>query len=156
MMLLKLFMAFPAGKLEATMIDPLELGETFAMFTKLGEEQSRIIDTKIWSQEKDISESINILRQKLETMTQAYGNDKVTRLKKEPVRVLAITDFPTGFTQNALRDLQAIVRKSASYGVCVFIWANSEEIAKLQASAACRHWDSQPRQPARSRRYGTR
>lgn len=67
-------------------------------------------------------------------MTQAYGNDKVTRLKKEPVRVLAITDFPTGFTQNALRDLQAIVRKSASYGVCVFIWANSEEIAKLQAS----------------------
>lgn len=134
MMLLKLFMAFPAGKLEATMIDPLELGETFAMFTKLGEEQSRIIDTKIWSQEKDISESINILRQKLETMTQAYGNDKATRLKKEPVRVLAITDFPTGFTQNALRDLQAIVRKSASYGVCVFIWANSEEIAKLQAS----------------------
>ncbi len=134
MMLLKLFMAFPAGKLEATMIDPLELGETFALFTKLGEEQSRIIDTKIWSQEKDISEAINILRQKLETMTQAYGNDKATRLKKEPVRVLAITDFPTGFTQNALRDLQAIVRKSASYGVCVFIWANSEEVAKLQAS----------------------
>lgn len=134
MMLLKLFMAFPAGKLEATMIDPLELGETFALFTKLGEEQSRIIDTKIWSQEKDISEAINILRQKLETMTQAYGNDKATRLKKEPVRVLAITDFPTGFTQNALRDLQAIVRKSASYGVCVFTWANTEEIAKLQTS----------------------
>ncbi len=134
MMLLKLFMAFPAGKLEATMIDPLELGETFAMFTKLGEEQPRIIDTKIWSQEKDISEAIHILRQKLETMTQAYGNDKATRLKKEPVRVLAITDFPTGFTQNALRDLQAIVRKSASYAVCVFIWANSEEIAKLQKS----------------------
>lgn len=134
MMLLKLFMAFPAGKLEATMIDPLELGETFALFTKLGEEKSRIIDTKIWSQEKDISETINILRRKLETMTQSYGNDKTTRLKKEPIRVLAITDFPTGFTQNALRDLQAIVRKSASYGVCVFIWANSEEIAKLQSS----------------------
>ena len=134
MLLLKLFMAFPAGKLEATMIDPLELGETFSLFTKLGEEQSRIIDTKIWSQEKDITECINILRQKLETMTQAYGNDKETRLKKEPVRVLAITDFPTGFTQSALRDLQAIVRKSASYGVCVLIWANTEEIAKLQSS----------------------
>ena len=133
-LLLKLFMAFPAGKLEATMIDPLELGETFSLFTKLGEEQSRIIDTKIWSQEKDITESINILRQKLETMTQSYGNDKETRLKKEPVRVLAITDFPTGFTQNALRDLQAIVRKSASYGVCVLIWANSAEVAKLQQS----------------------
>lgn len=134
MLLLKLFMVFPAGKLEATMIDPLELGETFAMFTKLGEEQSRIIDKKIWSQERDITEYINILRQKLETMTQAYGNDKAMRLKKEPIRVLAITDFPTGFTQSALRDLQAIVRKSASYGVCVIIWANSEEMSKLQAS----------------------
>ena len=40
MLLLKLYMSFPAGKMEATMIDPLELGETFAMFTKLGEEQS--------------------------------------------------------------------------------------------------------------------
>ncbi len=134
MLLLRLFMVFPAGKLEATMIDPLELGETFSMFTKLGEEQPRIIDTKIWSQDKDITESIHILRQKLETMTQAYGTDKVTRLKKEPVRVLAITDFPTGFTQSALQDLQAIVRKSASFGVCVFIWANSEEIKKLAAS----------------------
>lgn len=133
MMLLKLFMAFPPARLEATMIDPVELGETFAMFTKLGEEKARIIDTKVWSQEKDITEVINTLRQKLETMTQSYGDDKVARLKKEPVHVLAITDFPTGFTQNALRDLQAIVRKSVSYGVCVFIWANSEEIAKLQA-----------------------
>lgn len=134
MLILKLYMAFPAGKLEATMIDPLELGETFSLFTKLGEEQSRIIDTKIWSQEKDITECINVLRQKLETMTQAYGEDKETRLEKEPVRVLAITDFPTGFTQNALRDLQAIVRKAASCGVCVLIWANTEEMAKLQAS----------------------
>lgn len=134
MMLLKLFMAFPPARLEATMIDPVELGETFAMFTKLGEEKPRIIDTKVWSQEKDITEVINTLRQKLETMTQSYGDNKEARLKKEPVHVLAITDFPTGFTQNALRDLQAIVRKSASYGVCVFIWANSEEIAKLQSS----------------------
>ena len=132
--LLKMFMTFPAGKLEATMIDPLELGETFAWYTKLGEEQARIIDTKIWSQEKDISDSISILRQKLETMIQSYGTDKETCLKKEPVRVLAITDFPTGFSQSALGDLQAIVRKSASYGVCVFIWANSQEINKLAAS----------------------
>ena len=134
MLMLKFFMSFPAGKLEATMIDPLELGETFAIFTKLGEEQSRIIDTKIWSQEKDIGECVNILRQKLETMTQSYGDDREARLKKEPVRVLAITDFPTGFSQNALRDLQAIVRKSASLGLCVFIWANSAEIENMAAA----------------------
>lgn len=131
--LLKMFMAFPAGKLEATMIDPLELGGTFSIFSKLGEEQSRIINTRAWSQEKDITEVINELRRSLETMTQTFGDDKDARLRKQPVRVLAITDFPTGFSQNALRDLQAIVRKSADYGVCIFIWANTDEVSKLQS-----------------------
>lgn len=131
MLLFKIFMSFPAGKIEATMIDPLELGETFSMFTRLGEQHARIIDTKIWSQEKDIAERIQILRQKLETTIQSYGNDKEIRLKKEPIRILAITDFPTGFNQAALQDLQAIVRKSASFGVCIFVWANSGEVGKL-------------------------
>lgn len=134
MLLLKLFMTFPAGKMEATMIDPVELGETFSLFTKLGEEQERIIDTKIWSQEKDITVAINVLRQKLETMTQSYGSDKDARLKNEPVRILAITDFPTGFTKNALQDLQAIIRKSAAYGICIFIWANEDEYNHLPNS----------------------
>ena len=55
-LLLKLFMSFPAGKLEATMIDPLELGASFSDIPKLAEgpNSARIIDTKIWSKEKDI------------------------------------------------------------------------------------------------------
>lgn len=134
MMLLRLFMSIPAGKLEATMIDPIELGGTFSMFTRLGEDKARIIDTKIWSQEKDITTQINILRQKLETMTQHYANNRAMRLKKEPLRVLAVTDFPIGFTQAALRDLQAIVRKSAMYGVCILIWTNQEEVKKMMSS----------------------
>lgn len=52
-LLLKLFMSFPAGKLEATMIDPLELGASFSDIPKLAEgpNSARIIDTKIWSKE---------------------------------------------------------------------------------------------------------
>lgn len=134
MILLKLFMAFPAGKLEATMIDPLEFGKTFSMFTELGSEEARIIDKKIWSDAQEISAAIKNLRKKMETVAQTYGEDYATRLKKEPVRVLAITDFPNGFTQNAIEDLRGIVRNSASSGVCVFIWANAEEVAKLQSS----------------------
>lgn len=134
LILLRLFMAFPAGKLEATMIDPLGMGSVFAMFAKLGEEQKRIIDTKAWSQEKDIEQAVAILRQKLETLAQSYGDHHEARRKQEPYRVLAITDFPTGFTAAALRDLQAIVRKGAELGVFVFIWANAKEVAKLEQS----------------------
>ena len=133
-LLLKLFMSFPAGKLEATMIDPLELGASFPDIPKLAEgpNSARIIDTKIWSKEKDIENAIATLRQRLENMTQAYGGDQTSRLKKEVIRALAITDFPTGFSDTALKDLHAIVRNSASLGVCVLICANDAELEKLK------------------------
>lgn len=133
-LLLKLFMSFPAGKLEATMIDPLELGASFPDIPKLAEgpNSARIIDTKIWSKERDIENAMATLRQRLENMTQAYGGDKESRLKKEVVRALAITDFPTGFSDTALKDLHAIVRNSASLGVCVLICANDDELEKLK------------------------
>ncbi len=133
-LLLKLFMSFPAGKLEATMIDPLELGASFPDIPKLAEgpNSARIIDTKIWSKEKDIENAIATLRQRLENMTQAYGGDQISRLKKEVIRALAITDFPVGFSDTALKDLHAIVRNSASLGVCVLISANDEELEKLK------------------------
>lgn len=133
-LLLKLFMSFPAGKLEATMIDPLELGASFQDIPKLAEgpNAARIIDTKIWSKEKDIENALATLRQKLENMTQAYGEDYKSRLKKEAIRALAITDFPVGFTDAALKDLHAIVRNSASLGVCVIICANDIELEKLK------------------------
>lgn len=133
-LLLKLFMSFPAGKLEATMIDPLELGASFSDIPKLAEgpNSARIIDTKIWSKEKDIENAIATLRQRLENMTQAYGEDHISRLKKEVIRALAITDFPVGFNDTALKDLHAIVRNSASLGVCVLICANDQELEKLR------------------------
>ncbi len=137
-LLFKLFLSFPAGKIEATMIDPLELGASFSDITKLGAgpNSSRIIDTKVWSKEKDIEVAIATLRQRLENMTQSYGNDKESRLKKEAVRTLAITDFPVNFSDTALKDLHAIVRNSADLGVCVFICANDEELEKLKQKNA--------------------
>lgn len=133
-LLLKLFMSFPAGKLEATMIDPLELGASFPDIPKLAEgpNSGRIIDTKIWSRERDIENAVATLRQRLENMTQAYGGDQASRLKKEVIRALAITDFPAGFNDAALKDLHAIVRNSASLGVCVLICTNEEELEKLR------------------------
>lgn len=133
-LLMKLFMSFPAGKLEATMIDPLELGASFPDIPEFakGHNISRVINTKIWSKEKDIENVISSLRQDLENLTQAYGEDYSSRLKKETIRALAITDFPVGFSDSALKDLHAIVRKSASLGVCVFICANEDELEKLR------------------------
>lgn len=132
-LLLKMFMYFPAGRLEATMIDPLEMGTSFQGIPKLaGITNERIIDTKIWSKESDIERAIATLRLRMETLNQSYNGDRASRFQKEAVKILAITDFPVGFTNGALKDLQAIVRNSASLGVCVLIWANNKELVKFR------------------------
>lgn len=133
-LLLKLFMAFPPGKLEATMIDPLDMGASFSDIPRLskGPGTNRIIDTRVWTTDKDIENAIATLRQRLENITSAYGDDTESRLRKEAVRVLAITDFPANFTEAALKNLHAIVRNSASLGVCVLICANEDELEKLK------------------------
>lgn len=132
-LLLKQFLSFPAGRLEATMVDPLEMGASFPDIPRLAKEpgSARIIDTRVWSKEQDIENAIAALRQRLEDMTKDYGSDRKSRLRKEAVRVLAIADFPSGFTQKALRDLRAILHNSAALGVCVFICANDTELQKL-------------------------
>jgi hypothetical protein len=133
-LLFKLFMSFPAGKLEATMIDPLDIGQNFSDIHKIGDSPSteRVIDRKIWSKEKDIEDAIATLRKRLENITQAYGNDRDSRLKREVIRALAIADFPTNFNETALKDLHAIVRNSAALGVCVIICANDDELDILR------------------------
>ena len=137
-LLMKLFLSFPAGKLEATMIDPLDIGASFPDIPKFGAgpNSARIIDTKIWSSERDIEHAIATMRLRLENITQAYGTDHASRLKKEAIRALAITDFPVGFSNAALKDLHAIVRNSASLGVCVLICANDTELEKLKSTNA--------------------
>ncbi len=133
-LLLNMFMSFPAGKLEATMIDPLDLGACFPDILQLGQgaNAGRVIDTKIWCKEKDIENAMATFRQRLENIMQAYGDDRESRLSKEVVRALAIADFPVGFNGAALKDLQAIVRNAATLGVCIFICVNVDELNKLR------------------------
>ena len=134
-LLLKLYLSFPAGKLEATMIDPLASVGVFTDVIKLAERSntSRNNDTRVWSREEDIEKAMSVLRQRLEYVSQAYGNNQASRLQKEALKALAISDFPIGFSDKALRDLHVIVRNSAALGVCVLIGADDEELKKLES-----------------------
>ena len=131
--LLKLFMSFPAGKLEATMIDPLESGASFPDIIKLaGATSERVIDSKIWCTTNEIESAIVTFGSKLQNLIQSYGEDKESMLKREELKVLAITDFPHGFSQRALETMQAIVRSSAMNGVIILIWTDNKELEELR------------------------
>ena len=134
-LLLKLFFMFPAGKLEATIIDPYNMGSSFPNITSLvqGPEYDRIIDTKVWTKEEDIEKAISTFYQNMETITQDYGEDWESRLRMEEVKVLVVTDFPAKLSSDALKNLQSIIRNHAKAGVCVLICASEEEMAGVQS-----------------------
>lgn len=123
--LLKQFMAFPAGKLEAVFIDP-QLSAPFSSFTKLGgDDYKRVIDTKIWTSINDIENALMRARERLETLVAGYGAaDKAVaeREERENFRVIAIADFPNKFSVNALRELETLVKRGPSYGISIVIF----------------------------------
>jgi hypothetical protein len=132
--ILKQFMAFPAGKLEAVFIDP-QLSAPFSAFSKLGgDDYKRIIDTKIWTSINDIENALLRARERLETLVAGYGAaDKAIseREERENFRVIAVADFPNKFSVNALRELETLVKRGPTYGISVVLFLDEEAIKNI-------------------------
>jgi hypothetical protein len=123
--LLRAFVAYPPGKLEAVMIDPIAQGLSFDGFTGLVDKKHEsVIDGQIWTRPEDIAKAMATLNSKIATASQQYGRDRASYFAREPVRVLAINDFPRGFSKEAISNLANIVRNSEAFGVVVLIGVN--------------------------------
>ena len=67
---MRLFMSIPCGKLRVTMMDPVDSGSNFSMFSCLGDDDERIISTRIWCDPKRIKEQLNLLIAQIEHVNQ--------------------------------------------------------------------------------------
>ncbi|MFR4145455.1 MAG: hypothetical protein ACLT1J_03330 [Mediterraneibacter gnavus] len=70
---MRLFMMLPPGKVNFTFIDPVSLGESFAMFTRLvnvDDRTSEVINGKIWSSPSDIEDKLRIMTDHISNVTQ--------------------------------------------------------------------------------------
>ncbi len=70
---MRLFMMLPPGKVNFTFIDPVTLGESFAMFTRLvdvDDRTSEVINGKIWSAPSDIENKLKIMTNHISNVTQ--------------------------------------------------------------------------------------
>lgn len=130
MMLLKTFMAFPAGKVEAFTIDTGRMGAVFHDMLVLGSRHKRIIEAAS-SRKEDIERTLSTLRSKVDGIANNYGDSFEARMKREPYYVLAISNFPEEFSEKALKDLSAIVKNAAACGVAVYILATETRLNNL-------------------------
>lgn len=137
--LLRQFMSFPAGKLEAVFINP-QLSAAFSLFTRLGgDDYKRIIDTKVWTTESDIENALLRARERLETIISGYDGtaDKAVeqRESRENFRIICVADFPSKFTVNALKELETLVKRGTAYGISVVIFYDEEELKNVDKHA---------------------
>ncbi len=134
---MRMFMSIPCGKLRVTMLDPNDSGSNFSMFSSLGDDDERIISTRIWYDSKRIKERLNILIAQIAHVNQdclrneyedivAY-NEHVGK-NAEPLQALFIADFPKHFDVESCEMLEKIVSSGPRCGIYTFIAASLQEI----------------------------
>lgn len=140
---MRLFMMLPPNKVNFTFFDPITLGETFAVFTRLVEPNdrtSRVINGKIWTTAEDIREKLRITTDHIANVTQRclqgqYENiqayNAAAGQNAEPYQVLMAMDFPAGFDADSLRLLEQIIATGPKCGVYTILLRSAEQYAKL-------------------------
>lgn len=142
---LNFYMSIPANKCRCTFIDPINLGGTFSVFSPIGEkdehrnENDRVIDTKIWADEKEIEVRLKSIVGHMADVIQRclqgrYDNimdyNREAGINAEPLRFLMIMDFPENFTDKSISYLESIINNGSKTGVYTIIAANKTEIKR--------------------------
>ncbi len=134
---MRLFMSIPCGKLRVTMIDPVDSGSNFSMFSCLGDDDKRIISTKIWSNPDRIKEQLGLLIEQIEHVNQdclrgeykniVVYNEHVGK-NAEPLQALFVADFPRHFDKEAWEMLEKIVSSGPKCGIYTYIVGSRADI----------------------------
>lgn len=126
----RLLVSLPAGRVRFTLVDPVGLGQTFAGFMRLADHDENLVGGRIWTEQDQIEQRLTNLTAHMETVIQKYLRNEFETIDDynaqagelaEPYRFLVVSDFPAGFTDEALRRLHAISSAGSRCGVYTLI-----------------------------------
>jgi len=129
----RLLAASPPGRVSFTVFDPVGLGQSFAGLTHLADDAEHLIHGRIWTQSIQLEERLSELNDHLEKVIQMYLRNDFPTLAEyneqagniaEKYRFVVIADFPSGFSDLALRRLETIAQAGARCGVFLLVHRN--------------------------------
>ncbi|MCC7374141.1 MAG: ATP-binding protein [Verrucomicrobiales bacterium] len=138
--ILRLLGSGQPGKLAVTVFDPIGLGQGFAGLMHLADEAEHLISGRIWTQTPQIEGRLAELNDHLEKVIQMYLRNEYATLAEyneqagdvaERYHFVVVTDFPSGFSDLAVKRLAAIANAGPRCGVHLLI-----------------HWDQRQALPA--------
>lgn len=136
-LVMQLYMSIPCGKARFTFLDPVDGGNSFAIFSRLGEIDERIIDTHIWSDEERIEERLKAIEEHTEDVIQRCLQGRFKDIieynasagkNAEPLRFLVVMDFPRRFTKRSMDILESIISKGPQNGVYTILAADISDL----------------------------
>jgi DNA segregation ATPase FtsK/SpoIIIE, S-DNA-T family len=128
--MLRLLTALPPGKVRFTIVDPVGLGQNFAGFMHLADFNEELVTSRIWTEQRHIEQRLSDLTEHMEKVIQKYLRNEYETIDEynrqageiaEPYRFLVIADFPSNFSESALRRLNSIVTSGPRCGVFVLM-----------------------------------
>ena len=129
-MMIRLLTAMPPGKIRFTICDPLGLGESFSSFMHLADYDEGLIHGRIWSESRDIEQRLAWLTNHMETILQKYLRNEYESIHEynlqagevaEPFQVVAIANFPHGFSDEMARRLLNLLNGGPRCGIYVLL-----------------------------------
>lgn len=129
-LVLRLLTSAPPGRLAFTIFDPVGLGQNFAGIMHLADFEERLINSRIWTQRAQIEQRLGDLNEHIEKVTQMYLRNEYASLAEynaqagrlaEKYQFLVIADFPTNFSEVAVKRLQSIAASGPRCGVHILM-----------------------------------
>ncbi len=121
----RLLAVAPPGKLNFTLLDPSELGQSFAGLMHLADYEDRLINSRIWTQTPQIEEQLGLLNEHIEKVAQMYLRNEYQTITEynlqagriaEKYHFLVVADFPVNFSEVAVRRVSDAALGPASAG----------------------------------------
>lgn len=126
----RLLTTIPPGRAHFTIIDPVGLGQGFAGFMHLADYNDAMIGGRIWTEGPQIEQQLTDLTNHMENVIQKYLRNEYETIDEynqqagelaEPYRFLVVANFPSNFSEEAIRRLTSIVASGSRCGVYTLI-----------------------------------
>lgn len=134
--MLRMLMSLPPGKVRFTVIDPVGLGENFSSFMHLADYDELLINSRIWTNASDIENRLKTLTDHMETIFQTYLRNEFSTLEEynqhagevaEPYHILVVANLPHNFTDESWRRMVSIATSGSRCGVYTLISVDTQQ-----------------------------
>lgn len=126
LVMFRLLTAIPPAKVRFTIVDPVGLGQNFAAFMHLADDDEQLVSSRIWTEAPHIEQRLADLTGHMENVIQKCLRNQFRNIEEynavagevaEPLRFLVVANFPANFSLEATRRLISIAASGARCGV---------------------------------------